>query len=145
MTFAHNLTTVYFAKKNGDWLTNSNWLHNLYRILSDELSMNKILDQMNQQLWILKIFSYFSRFLHRIWLFSPNNQSVYLFSLIVKVICFVTLWSTTVRTFVSKHQRIYTLIIFSNFSLFFYRIWPFCPNISKSWTIQLCSTANIFC
>ena len=31
----------YFAK-NGDWLTNSVWLHNLYRNLSDELSINKI-------------------------------------------------------------------------------------------------------
>ena len=49
----------YFTKKNGDWFTNSDWLHNLYRNLSDELSMNKILDHMNQQLCILKIFSYF--------------------------------------------------------------------------------------
>ena len=31
----------YFAK-NGDWLINSHWLHNLYRNLSDKLSINKI-------------------------------------------------------------------------------------------------------
>ena len=54
--------------KNG----NSDWVHNMYRKLSDELSMNKILDQMDQQLWILTIFSNFSRFLLRIWLFSPK-------------------------------------------------------------------------
>ena len=33
----------YFAKNS-----NSDWIHNLYRKLSDELSMNKILDQMDQ-------------------------------------------------------------------------------------------------
>ena len=33
----------YFAKNS-----NSDWVHNLYRKLSDELSMNKILDQMDQ-------------------------------------------------------------------------------------------------
>ena len=35
----------YFAKNS-----NSDWVHNLYRKLSDELSMNLILDQMDQQL-----------------------------------------------------------------------------------------------
>ena len=49
MIFAQNLTILQ-KKKNGDWFTNSVGLHNLYRNLSDELSMNKILDQMNQQL-----------------------------------------------------------------------------------------------
>ena len=57
MIFAQNLTIL--QKKKGDWFTNSDWLHNLYCNLSDELSMNKILDHMNQQLCILKIFSYF--------------------------------------------------------------------------------------
>ena len=58
MIFAQNLTILQ-KKKNGDWFTNSDWLNNLYRNLSDEPSMNKILDHMNQQLGILKIFSYF--------------------------------------------------------------------------------------
>ena len=57
----------YFAKNS-----NSDWVHNLYRKLSDELSMNLILDQLDQQLWILTIFFNFSRFLLRIWLFSPK-------------------------------------------------------------------------
>ena len=35
----------YFAKNS-----NSDWVHNLYRKLSDELSMKKFLDQMDQQL-----------------------------------------------------------------------------------------------
>ena len=39
MIFAQNLTIL---QKTGDWLTNSDCLHNLYRNLSDELSINKI-------------------------------------------------------------------------------------------------------
>ena len=39
MIFAQSLTIL---QKNGDWLTNSDWLPNLYHNLSDEPSINKI-------------------------------------------------------------------------------------------------------
>ena len=43
-------TVFNFFAKNSNSFMNSDWVNNLYRKLSDELSMNKILDQMDQQL-----------------------------------------------------------------------------------------------
>ena len=75
----------------------------------------------------------------------PQDSKVYTLSLIVKVICFVTLWSTAVQTLCVKASTIMDAnSIFPFLTMFEQNLTILPPKKAMSWPIQLCSTANMF-